>query len=420
MQTFLYLLAIKTYFLGIRVAALVGVRQAQLWVAGRKNNAPINQLLHLRNRPEKTKLLWMHCASLGEWEQGRPVLEALKSRLPEHKILLTFFSPSGYERCKDSKAADYVTYLPADGPVNARKWVETIRPDLAIFVKYEFWHFHLHALRKAKTPIFLVAASFRPSQPFFKPWGNWWRKMLNAYSAILVQTPADRDLLITAGKQDVQRISVAGDPRMDRTQQLAKAPFTDDLLAAFSRDSATTTIIAGSVWPQDVAVWEAVWPKLPDHYRLVMAPHQLNEKELATWTRSFAAERYTALTHPPKKSTRVLLLDTIGMLSRSYRYGDLAYVGGAFKTGLHNTLEPLAYGLPVIFGPRHHKFPEAAASLRAGGGFSIQSGEELHAVLERLRTPKELQKAKEAQRALGEQLSGAGERTAKVIMALLS
>ncbi len=418
MLTALYFLAINLYYLGIRLAALFGVRQAQLWVNGRTAPAPEQQLSHLRSRPKNAKILWMHCASLGEWEQGRPVLEALKKRLPDHEVVLTFFSPSGYERCKDSAVADYVTYLPADGPGNARKWVATLRPDLVIFVKYEFWYFHLKALQKAGVPLYLIAASFRPNQPFFRSWGGWWREMLKCYTAIMVQTPTDRDLLVTSAGQAPERVIVAGDPRMDRTRQLAAAPFTDQALSFFCAAPETTTIIAGSVWPQDVALWAAVWPALPERYRLVLAPHQLHESQIAEWTRKFAAARYSYLQDGEQPRSRVLLLDTIGILSRSYRFGDLAYVGGAFKTGLHNTLEPLAYGLPVIFGPRHHKFPEAGAALRSGGGFSVSTPAELQQLLRKLEDPTSLAAAQLAQTRLGEQLSGASERTAAAILAL--
>jgi 3-deoxy-D-manno-octulosonic-acid transferase len=415
MQTFLYYLAISTYHLAIRLAAVFGVEQARLWVKGRQDPASSNLPLHLRPRQRKNPLLWMHCASLGEWEQGRPVLEALRRELPEHKVLLTFFSPSGYVRCKDSEAADFVCYLPPDGPGRANKWIEDVQPDLAIFVKYEFWFFHLRALHRANVPTFLVAASFRPNQPFFRPWGGWWREMLHFFSAIAVQTPNDRDLLSAKGHYPNNNIVVAGDPRMDRTRQLAQIPFSDPILGAFT-EAADVTIIAGSVWPPDVEMWQAIWHKLPNNCRLLLAPHQLHEEEITSWATSFKALRYTKTDVPSAPTSRVMLLDTIGLLSRAYRYGDLAYIGGAFKTGLHNTLEPMAYGLPVLFGPKHHKFPEAGAAIQHGGGFSVQTPEELLRVLEQLMGPDSRRSASEAQQQLSDQLAGAGERTSSSIM----
>lgn len=419
MQTFLYYLVISAYHLAIRLAAVFGVKQARLWVKGRQDPASSELPLHLRPRQRKKPLLWMHCASLGEWEQGRPVLEALRRELPEHIVLLTFFSPSGYVRCKDSEAADFVCYLPPDGPGRTRKWVEEVQPDLVIFVKYEFWFFHLRALHRANIPTFLVAANFRASQPFFRPWGGWWRKILRFFSAIAVQTPDDRQLLSTHGDYPDKNIVVAGDPRMDRTRQLAQVPFLDPILEAFT-EAAEVTIIAGSVWPPDIDLWQAVWSKLPDNCRLLLAPHQLHEEEITTWTTSFKALRYTQTDASSAPTSRVMLLDTIGLLSRTYRYGDLAYIGGAFKTGLHNTLEPMAYGLPVVFGPKHHKFPEAGAAIQKGGGFSVQTPEEFLRILELLLSPNFRKSASGAQQQLSDQLAGAGERTSSAIMKQIS
>lgn len=353
----------------------------------------------------------MHCASLGEFEQGRPVLEELRAARPNWKVLLTFYSPSGYERCKDEPLADHVAYLPADGARRAAKWLAETKPDVAIFVKYEFWYFHLRALHQAGVPTFLVAASFRPSQFFFKIWGGWWRQMLGFFTTIIVQTEGDRALLIGSGKISPASIILAGDPRMDRTLQLAQTPFEDELLEDFTGGHAVN-IIAGSVWPQDVACWQEVWQQLPTHYRLVLAPHQLHESEIRAWQKSFEAVRYTEATEETINSSRVLILDTIGILSRAYRYGELAYIGGAFKTGLHNTLEPMAYGLPVIFGPRYHKFPEASEAIKRGGAVSINSSRELLVALNRL----DPGKAKKAQKALCNDNAGAGRRTADVIL----
>lgn len=415
MQTLIYHLAISSYFLAIRLAAALGVKQARLWVSGRQNPASSTLPLHLRPRQRNNPLLWMHCASLGEWEQGRPVLEALRRELPRHKVLLTFFSPSGYERCKDSEVADFVGYLPADGPGRSAKWVEDVQPDLAIFVKYEFWFFHLQALHRANIPTFLVAASFRNTQPFFRSWGSWWRHMLRFFSTVAVQTPQDKELLSSRGGYPAASVIVAGDPRMDRTRQLARTPFTDPVLEAFSAP-AEVTIIAGSVWPPDVDLWLAVWPKLPDTCRLLLAPHQLHEDEITAWAHSFNALRYTQTKAPSAASSRVMLLDTIGILSRAYRYGELAYIGGAFKTGLHNTLEPMAYGLPAIFGPKHQKFPEAGAAIQQGGGFSVQTPEELLRMIERLLSPELRSAASRAQQHLSDQLAGGGVRTSNAII----
>jgi 3-deoxy-D-manno-octulosonic-acid transferase len=420
MNTFLYRIAISGYHLAIRVAAVVGVEQARRWVAGRANPAAFQLPSHLRPRPNnplssERQLVWMHCASLGEFEQGRPVLEALREARPDWKILLTFFSPSGYERCKDEPLADHVAYLPADGPARAQAWVNHIRPGLAIFVKYEFWFFHLRALHRAGVPTFLVAASFRPNQWFFQRSGSWWRRMLTFFDNIIVQTPGDKALLTGPGKYPTDQVVVAGDPRMDRTLQLAGVPFTDDIIAAFTAGD-PITIIAGSVWPQDVERWLGAWPQLPANCRLILAPHQLHEKEIAGWREAFDAVRYTEAEASTVGEHRVLILDTIGILSRAYRYGRLAYVGGAFKTGLHNTLEPLAYSLPVLFGPLHHKFPEAGEAIRRGGAFSVPSDEELRVTVTTLLDEESWRKASLAQRDFALANAGAGQRTAALIL----
>lgn len=414
-MTLLYYIAVSAYHLAIRLVAVLRVKQAKLWVEGRKEPASSNLPLHLRPRPKEQQLLWMHCASLGEFEQGRPVLEEFRKARPNWKVLLTFYSPSGYERCKNEPLADHVAYLPADGPKRAARWIVDVKPDVAIFVKYEFWFFHLRALHRAGVPTFLVAASFRASQPFFKPWGGWWRRMLGFFTAIIVQTEGDQDLLTGPGKITPKRVTVAGDPRMDRTLQLAATPFKDELLESFTEGN-HLNIVAGSVWPQDVACWQKIWLQLPANYRLVLAPHQLHEKELADWTEAFGAVRYTKATSESILKSRVLILDTIGILSRAYRYGDVAYIGGAFKTGLHNTLEPMAYGLPVVFGPRYHKFPEAIEAVRLGGAVSINSAEALLAAIE----PPPGEKAEQAQRELCAKSAGAGLRTTQIILDQLS
>lgn len=406
----LYRIGTAAYHLGIRVAAHLGKKKARQWINGRKSQKYKQSIAHLHavGRP----ILWFHAASLGEFEQGRPVLEELRRLHPDAAVVLTFFSPSGYERCSDTELAEVVAYLPRDSPGRAREWVADLRPTAAIFVKYDFWYYHLRALSRAEVPIFLVAGSFRPDQPFFQWYGSLWRQMLDFYTLLLVQTESDRSQLLTLNYPQ-EKIRVAGDPRMDRTLALAATDFQDARLANFTGEY--PTLFAGSVWPEDVEAIATAWPTLPEDWRLVLAPHQLEEKELEAWQESFSAERYT---QPPANS-RVLLLDTIGILSRAYRYGAVAYVGGAFRTGLHNTLEPMSYHLPVIFGPHYQKFPEARTGVETGGAFTIQDGKELVEILTKLRSPDNYSRSQAAVRAYTKAQAGAGKRTAYLISQLL-
>ena len=416
-MTLLYRLTTAAYFTVIRLGALLGLTSAVKWIEGRhgEGSIPTSELVN-RGR-DASPLLWIHAASLGEWEQGRPVVEALRRQRPDYKVLLTFFSPSGYDRCRDDELADYVRYLPADTPANARTWVKDLRPDVAVFIKYEFWFYFLRELHRAGVPTYLIAASFRPGQPFFRRGSvfNWWRRLLGLYTGIIVQTAADERLLAERAGVAPERIHRGGDPRMDRTLQLAATPFTDEKLAAFTAGDDRPTLIAGSVWPEDVRVIGTAWVGLRSDYRLVLAPHQLNERELGEWTEQFGAVRYTRASAADVAGADVLVLDTIGILSRAYRYGAVAYVGGAFRTGLHNTLEPLAYGLPVLFGPKYHKFPEAGAAIAAGGAVSIASADELQKQLLQWRTAGARVQSGEAQQRLAEANRGAGERTLNFI-----
>ncbi|WP_116106632.1 3-deoxy-D-manno-octulosonic acid transferase [Lewinella sp. IMCC34191] len=402
----LYRTGVGAYHLGIQLAARVGNDRAQKWIAGRREQ-PVQEIgqLHRQGRP----ILWLHAASLGEFEQGRPILTELRKQHPNWAVVVTFFSPSGYDRCRQTELAEVVAYLPRDNKEAAQSWIALLQPKLAVFVKYEFWYHHLNALRSASVPTFLIAGSFRPDQPFFKWYGSVWREMLQCFTYFAVQTQADKALLKSLS---LTNICVTGDPRLDRTADLAEAPFHDERLADFCDRQ---TLFAGSVWPPDVKLLAEVWPRFEDRWKLVLAPHQLKKDELEEWQRLFAAERYTE--SPENK--RVLLLDTIGILSRAYRYGSAAYVGGAFGSGLHNTLEPLSYGLPVIFGPRYHKFPEADAARKKGGAFSVETPQELEKVWQQLSDSSARAAATQAQLAYRDLHRGAGKRTATLISKLL-
>lgn len=414
----LYRIGTFAYHWGIRLAALLGNTKADAWVAGRKHLGA-SQLKaatpsFLQARKPGQPLLWLHAASLGEFEQGRPVLELLREHWPQHFFLLTFYSPSGYEAAKNYAGVDAVSYLPADEPAVAKAWVKVVQPAVAIFVKYEFWLFHLAALRSAGVPTFLIAATFRPKQPFFRWYGGSWRKALQGFSSLLVQKPADAKQL----KQldiDQNKVIVSGDPRIDRVLSIAATPFDDPILAHFTAEH--TTFMAASVWPEDVALLADLLPHLPKSWRLILVPHQLDEQQIEQWTQQLGAVRYSRFQLNSHLHTSVLLMDTMGLLSRAYRYTQLAYVGGGFGEGIHNTLEPMAYWLPVVFGPKYHKFPEATETLASGGSFTVRNSQELIAVFKALQNPLDYSLASKNIKTYTQASKGAARKTASAIIA---
>lgn len=315
--------------------------------------------------------VWFHCASLGEFEQGRPLIEKIKQKNPAQKILLTFFSPSGYEIRKDYKSADFVCYLPFDSPRNVSRFLDKFQPTAAIFVKYEFWHFYLKNLKKRQISTFLVSAVFRKEQLFFRWYGNFFRKMLNCFSQIFVQDEASAKLLKINNLTDV---IVAGDTRIDRVLDIASAKKPMPEIEAFCESK--KIIVVGSSWQPDEAVLLPFFnSKLPSDWKVIIAPHEIGEQHLkAIETNSeLPTVRYSVFSESEKNDARVLIIDNIGMLSSLYRFGNIAYIGGGFGSGIHNTLEPIAHGLPVVFAKKYHKFSEAVALVNSGGGFTIQN-----------------------------------------------
>lgn len=369
MTAFIYRLVISLYHAVIYLASWFKPK-AKAWVEGRKDWQ--DQLQVWRSGiPAEAKVLWMHCASLGEFEQGRPILELIRENYRDYQIVLSFYSPSGYEQQANYPHADFVTYLPPDSPGNARQWQAILRPDLAIFVKYEFWVFHLKALFAAGIPVFLVAGSFRPGQLFFQWYGAYFLALLRGFEHLFVQNQRDEELLERFG---IAAVTVAGDPRIDRVLAIAKQEINFPEIATFKGND--RLFIGGSTWPageQILLTQQAFWQ---NGWKLLLAPHDISETHLrnieALLTVPFC--RYSQLaTHQDFASCRVMILDTIGMLSRVYHYGDLAYIGGGFGKSIHNTLEPAAHGLPILFGPKHQKFQEALTLKNQGGAFEVLS-----------------------------------------------
>ncbi|TYZ07837.1 3-deoxy-D-manno-octulosonic acid transferase [Hymenobacter lutimineralis] len=368
----LYSTALRLYALLLRLVAPFVPKAAQ-WVAGRQELLPrIQEAL----RQEKAPLAWFHCASLGEFEQGRPLMEAYAARHPGHKLVLTFFSPSGYEVRKNWSGADYVFYLPLDTAENARLFLDAVRPRLAVFVKYEFWYHFLTELRQRQIPAICVSAIFRPEQSFFQPWGGFFRRIVGSFTHIFTQNQASVDLLRSVG---ITQASVAGDTRFDTVVQTASAPPRAlPLVDAFTDDWAPVFII-GSSWPEDLPVLTPLLQQYQKQLRFIVAPHEISETNLRLVEEALPGRvvRYSAANASTVAQARVLLMDNVGLLSQLYRFGHFAYIGGAFGKGLHNTLEAAAFGLPLFFGPSYHKFQEAQDLVALGCAFPVTSAAEL-------------------------------------------
>lgn len=377
----LYSASVGLYHLAVRCAALWDPK-ARAWVNGREG-------LWGRLEAKREALrgcLWMHCASVGEFEQGRPVLEAIKAQRPELPVLLTFFSPSGHEARKDYDLATHVEFLPPDSAANAERLVALVAPRAAVFVKYEFWYHHLHALKAKSVPTFLVSAILRGSQPFFKWYGSAWRDMLGCYAHVFTQDEASKNLLAGIG---VTNVTVSGDTRFDRVMAIVKADEELPIAQALV-EAGGSILVCGSTWPRDERILLDALQVARATPRILIVPHELDQHHLDAIDRDFPEPLLTwsACGHhavPAQFSElRTLLVDRMGLLARLYRYGDIAYVGGGFGDGIHSLLEAAAWGRPVIFGPKHTKFAEAEGLMDAGGGFEVRNAEELRAVLDRL------------------------------------
>lgn len=322
--------------------------------------------------PAHEKIVWMHCASLGEFEQGRPLLEEMKQQYPSYKFLLTFFSPSGYEIRKDYDGADWVFYLPLDGARNAKRFLEIVHPSLVIFVKYEFWFYYLKKIKYRDIPLLLVSALFRKDMSFFKWYGAIQRKMLSRFDHLFVQTPASKKLVDEIGLANT--CTVSGDTRFDRVIEIAEQFKAINGIDQFIQNS--KIVVAGSTWPEDEEVLQKAFTSISvQPLKLILAPHEINEKHLAEIEKLFPGSiRYSQLpaTGSELKASNCLIIDNVGMLSKLYKYADIAYIGGGLKSnGVHNVLEAAVYNKIVLFGPYFYKYTEATGLVQAGGAISF-------------------------------------------------
>ena len=366
----------------MRLAALFNPKAAK-WVKGRKG---IFKKLESAIAPTD-RVIWMHCASLGEFEQGRPLLEELKIKYASHRILLTFFSPSGYEVQSNYPGADWIFYLPMDGPRNAGKFLDIVHPELVIFVKYEFWYFYLKKLHYRNIPLLLVAALFRKDMSFFSWYGQLSRKMASRFNKIFVQNQSSWNLLQEIGLGDIA--TVAGDTRFERVASIAKQTVPVPEISEFA--AGKRLLIAGSTWPADEKALAFAFSQLEtSSLKLVLAPHEISETHLKEIEELFpSAVRLSCLNQTNIKTATVLILDNYGLLSRSYRHATIAYVGGGLQSsGIHNVLEAAVYGIPVVFGPRYEKYAEAVDLVKYGGALPLSEdqspGESLTHALSRI------------------------------------
>lgn len=375
-QSLIYNTALGAYALGARLAGRAGHVKARLMTAGQKQT--LSRIRAIRREGERW--VWVHAASLGEFEQGRPLIELLKRERPELKICLTFFSPSGYEVRADYPHADAVAYLPFDTPGNARKFVEALRPEWTIFVKYEFWRNYLRELRRAGSKVYLISAVFRPDQAFFKPWGKPYLGWLRMFDRIFVQDGASLDLLKAHG---ITEVEVAGDTRFDRVTDIMRGvhpiPELERFCGAKGSDGRPPMVLmAGSSWPEDEDVY-AEWVNSRPGVKLVIAPHEFDAARLKKLRGRFTGG--AVLLSEAKENpgvldgAQVLIIDCFGLLASAYGYADVAYIGGGFGAGIHNINEAAVYGVPVMFGPNNAKFIEAQELKALGGGIEVSSAD---------------------------------------------
>ena len=373
----MYNIAISVYQFAVKVAALFSSKPAKMI----KGHQEVFDLLRTRI-DRNARYIWFHAASLGEFEQGRPLIECIRKEYPEYKILQTFFSPSGYEVRKNYEGADLVCYLPFDTPRNVKKFIELANPCMAFFIKYEFWQNYLNALYKKGIPVYSVSSIFRPNQIFFRWYGKGYQKVLKTFTHLFVQNQESKELLAGIG---VNQVTVVGDTRFDRVLDIHAAAQHLPLVEKFKKGA--LTFVAGSSWAPDEDIFIPYFNSHPG-MKLVIAPHVVSDSHLreieSKLQRPFV--RYTQATEENVGQADCLIIDCYGLLSSIYRYGEISYVGGGFGVGIHNVLEAAVYGIPVIFGPNNRKFREARHLLKQQGGFEIKNIEDFDRLMDRFLT----------------------------------
>lgn len=364
LMAIIYNILIQLFPVVIFVSSVFGNTKARLWLSGRKD---IFARIREQLKPNE-KRVWIHAASLGEFEQGRPLIEKIRELYPEFKIFLTFFSPSGYEIRKDYSGADYVFYLPLDTRSNAKQFIDLVQPEKVLFIKYEFWYNYLTELKSRGIPVYLCSAIFRDNQVFFSWYGVWFRNMLSSFTWFFVQNKLSKSKLETIG---ISNATISGDTRFDRVYDIATQSHEIETVKTFVGQR--YCLVAGSTWQPDEELLSKYIndSQLPIVY--IIAPHEIDGSHILRLESSIQKKsiRFSELKNNPLADYQVLIIDNIGILSSLYRYGKVAYIGGGFGKGIHNILEAAAFGLPVIFGPNHNKFQEALDLVNRSGAFAI-------------------------------------------------
>lgn len=369
----IYTILIMLYGLAVRVAAIFDVKARQ-WVGGRKGLfRKLEQAFEGLDR-QKNPVMWFHASSLGEFEQGRPIIEDFRKKFPGYKILLTFFSPSGYEVRRNYDQADWIFYLPLDTPSNARRFIALVRPAAAIFIKYDFWYNLLGNLYQQHIPVYFASAVFRTGQYFFKWYGRWGARQLFGVSHFFVQTETSAALL---GSLGLHNVTVTGDTRFDRVFDIALQKHAFPLIEQFINGK--RVFIGGSTWQEDEALLFPLVSRKDLDLKFIIAPHDTSSGRIQQIIEQLNQPvlRYSVLNESNAQDADVLIIDSVGILAQLYQYATLAFIGGGFGAGLHNIQEPITYGVPVFFGPRYHKFREAVELVQLGGVFSVTTSEEL-------------------------------------------
>ncbi len=372
----LYQLSIRVYGVLIFVFSFFN-KKAKLWVEGRRNI--FERIAQKIGKNEQ--IAWFHTASLGEFEQGRPVIEEFRKQNPDFKILLTFFSPSGFEIRKNYNQADYIFYLPIDTKANAQQFINLINPKIVFFVKYEFWYNYLTLLKKRNIPVYLFSAIFRADQIFFKWYGSWYINVLQSFAHLFVQNETSKQLLETI---NIKNVTVAGDTRFDRVYSIVQQTKVIPIAEKFKQTA--TVFIAGSTWQPDEEIIIRFINETTENLKFIIAPHEIHNTNIQRIVETVKKPliKYSEANDGNILDKTVLLIDNIGMLSSLYKYGEIAYIGGGFGVGIHNTLEAATFGLPVVFGTNYYKFQEAKDLIALKGAFSINHYDEFKPLIDKL------------------------------------